>query len=51
MTGESVNLYTLEPEKVLQEIFARGFQISNLNVMGAGLEEAFMEITELGGSK
>jgi ABC-2 type transport system ATP-binding protein len=47
-TGESVNLYTLEPEKVLQEVFARGLQISNLNVAGAGLEEAFMEITEQG---
>jgi ABC-2 type transport system ATP-binding protein len=47
-TGESVKLYTLEPEKVLQEVFARGLQISNLNVAGAGLEEAFMEITEQG---
>jgi ABC-2 type transport system ATP-binding protein len=47
-TGESINLYTLEPEKVLQEVFARGLQISNLNVAGAGLEEAFMEITEQG---
>jgi ABC-2 type transport system ATP-binding protein len=50
-TGESINLYTLEPEKVLQEVFARGLQISNLNVAGAGLEEAFMEITEQGASK
>jgi ABC-2 type transport system ATP-binding protein len=50
-TGESINLYTLEPEKVLQEVFARGLQISNLNVAGAGLEEAFMEITERGASK
>ncbi len=47
-TGDSVNLYTLEPEKVLQEVFAQGLQISNLNVAGAGLEEAFMEITEQG---
>jgi ABC-2 type transport system ATP-binding protein len=47
-TGDAVNLYTLEPEKVLQEVFARGLQISNLSVAGAGLEEAFMEITEQG---
>jgi ABC-2 type transport system ATP-binding protein len=50
-TGESVNLYTLEPEKVLREVFARGLEISNLSVAGAGLEEAFMEITEQGASK
>ncbi len=47
-TADTVNLYTLEPEKVLQEIFASGLQISNLSVTGAGLEEAFMEITEQG---
>ena len=51
VTGDSVNLYTLEPEKVLQEIFANGLQISNLSVTGAGLEEAFMEITEQGVAK
>ena len=51
VTGDSVNLYTLEPEKVLQEIFAKGLQISNLSVTGAGLEEAFMEITEQGVAK
>ncbi len=48
ITGSSINLYTLEPEKVLQEVFAKGLNISNLSVTGAGLEEAFMEITEQG---
>ena len=47
-TGDTVNLYTLEPEKVLRNVFAQGLQISNLTVAGAGLEEAFMEITEQG---
>lgn len=51
ITGESVNLYTHQPEKVLQEVFARGLQISNLSVTGAGLEEAFVEITEQGAAK
>ena len=51
ITGESVNLYTHQPEKVLQEIFARGLDISNLSVTGAGLEEAFVEITEQGAAK
>ncbi len=51
LVGETVNLYSFEPELVLREIFARDLKIANLSVVGAGLEEAFMEITEQGVSK
>jgi ABC-2 type transport system ATP-binding protein len=51
LIGETVNLYSLEPELVLREIFARDLKIANLSVIGAGLEEAFLEITEQGVAK
>jgi len=34
-----------EPEAVLQALFARGASLRNLEVVGAGLEEAFLTLT------
>jgi ABC-2 type transport system ATP-binding protein len=50
LTGDTANLYTaeiytLEPERVLREVFARNLEISDLEVGGGGLEEAFVQIT------
>ena len=45
INAESVELYTLEPEQVLRELFARKIAISDLEVRGGGLEEAFVQIT------
>jgi ABC-2 type transport system ATP-binding protein len=44
---ESVELYTLEPEQVLRELFARNIPMTDLEVRGGGLEEAFVQITNL----
>jgi ABC-2 type transport system ATP-binding protein len=45
INAESVELYTLEPEQVLRELFARNVPMSDLEVRGGGLEEAFVQIT------
>jgi len=45
VVSETFELYTLEPERVLREIFARGLELSDLEVRGGGLEEAFVELT------
>ena len=45
INAESVELYTLEPEHVLRELFARNVPMSDLEVRGGGLEEAFVQIT------
>jgi ABC-2 type transport system ATP-binding protein len=45
INAETVELYTLEPEHVLRELFARNVLISDLEVRGGGLEEAFVQIT------
>jgi ABC-2 type transport system ATP-binding protein len=45
INSESVELYTLEPEQVLRELFARNVPMSDLEVRGSGLEEAFVQIT------
>jgi ABC-2 type transport system ATP-binding protein len=47
INAESVELYTLEPEHVLRELFARNVPMSDLEVRGGGLEEAFVQITNL----
>jgi len=41
----SVQLLTNQPESVLREIFRRGVEISDLEVAGADLEEAFIAMT------
>jgi ABC-2 type transport system ATP-binding protein len=45
INAESVELYTLEPEHVLRELFNRNVPMSDLEVRGGGLEEAFVQIT------
>jgi ABC-2 type transport system ATP-binding protein len=45
INAETVELYTLEPELVLRELFARNIPMSDLEVRGGGLEEAFVQIT------
>jgi ABC-2 type transport system ATP-binding protein len=42
-------LMTAEPETVLRELFRRGVDIHDLEVTGAGLEEAFLSLTGRGG--
>jgi ABC-2 type transport system ATP-binding protein len=46
--GDSVEIYTLQPEAVLRELFRREVALSELEVVGAGLEEAFVSITNQG---
>ena len=41
----SVQLLTNKPESVLRGLFSRGVEISDLEVAGADLEEAFVEMT------
>ena len=41
-----VTLLTSEPETVLRALFARGVELHNLEVVGASLEEAVLELTE-----
>ncbi|HWG85689.1 MAG TPA: ABC transporter ATP-binding protein, partial [Deinococcales bacterium] len=45
VTNDAADIYTLEPERVLRELYKRDYQFSDLEVAGAGLEEAFVEIT------
>jgi ABC-2 type transport system ATP-binding protein len=44
--GQHYTLVTGEPEAVLRELFRRGVELSDLEVTGAGLEEAFLALTE-----
>jgi ABC-2 type transport system ATP-binding protein len=43
--GRRVRLLTNEPEAVLRELFRRGLEMSDLEVAGADLEEAFIAMT------
>jgi len=42
-----VRVLSNEPESVLRALFARGLQIHDLEVAGARLEEAFVDLTRL----
>jgi ABC-2 type transport system ATP-binding protein len=44
-TADKFEFYTLQPEEALGRLFAAGVQLSELEVVGAGLEEAFLAIT------
>jgi ABC-2 type transport system ATP-binding protein len=44
----SVQLLTNQPETVLRELFRRGVEITDLEVSGADLEEAFISLTRHG---
>jgi ABC-2 type transport system ATP-binding protein len=45
ITNQRYVLVTGEPEAVLRELFRRGVDIGDLEVTGAGLEEAFLALT------
>ncbi len=45
VSGRTVDLLSPEPEAVLRQVFGAGYEVSNLEVVGADLEEAFLEIT------
>ncbi|MHB8613668.1 MAG: ABC transporter ATP-binding protein [Candidatus Dormibacteraceae bacterium] len=46
VNGQHFTLVTGEPEAVLRELFRRGVDFTDLEVTGAGLEEAFLALTE-----
>jgi ABC-2 type transport system ATP-binding protein len=43
--GDRFEFYTLQPEDALARLFAAGSDLRELEVVGAGLEEAFLAIT------
>lgn len=45
VSAHHATLLTAEPEALLKVLFARGVPIANLEVTGAGLEEAFLSLT------
>jgi ABC-2 type transport system ATP-binding protein len=45
VTDHHVQLLTNQPEAVLRELFRRGVEISDLEVSGADLEDAFISLT------
>ena len=48
ISNHHVVLMTSEPEAVLRELFRRGVDVSNLEIRGADLEEAFLSLTGTG---
>ena len=44
-TGDRFEFYTLRPEDALARLFAAGVELRELEVVGAGLEEAFLAVT------
>ncbi len=51
LTGDTADLYTFEPNKVLRALYQHEIEPSDLEVVGAGLEEAFIELTGNHGSQ
>jgi ABC-2 type transport system ATP-binding protein len=45
VTDHTVQLFTNQPEAVLRELFRQGIEISDLEVSGADLEDAFISLT------
>ncbi len=45
LAAHHASLLSPEPEAVLRALFARGASLRNLEVVGAGLEEAFLTLT------
>ena len=43
--ADMVEVYTLQPEALLATLFAEGLVLYELEVVGAGLEEAFLSLT------
>ena len=48
LVGSKFEVYTKEPEALLAALFQRGAELSDLEVVGAGLEEAFLTLTSNG---
>ena len=46
LDGSRVRLLSNAPEALLRELFARGVEIADLQVVGADLEEAFLSLTQ-----
>ena len=44
-SGDKLEFYTLQPEAALSRLFAAGIDLRELEVVGAGLDEAFLAIT------
>ena len=43
--GAEFEVYSMEPETVIETLFRRGVKLTELEVRGAGLEEAFVALT------
>jgi ABC-2 type transport system ATP-binding protein len=48
LSAHRVRFLSAEPEAVLRSLFGRGIPLRNLEVVGAGLEEAFVDLTHRG---
>jgi ABC-2 type transport system ATP-binding protein len=48
LIGNKFEILTMEPEALLATLFRQGVEISDLEVVGAGLEEAFLSLTNNG---
>lgn len=48
LLGATFEIYTKEPEALLATLFKRGVELRDLEVVGAGLEEAFLALTSNG---
>jgi ABC-2 type transport system ATP-binding protein len=48
LLGNKFEIYTKEPEVLLATLFKHGAELSDLEVVGAGLEEAFLALTDNG---
>jgi hypothetical protein len=45
ISEHTIQLLTNQPEAVLRELFRRGIEMSDLEVSGADLEDAFISLT------
>jgi len=45
LVGNKFEIYTKQPEDILATLFRDGAELSDLEVVGAGLEEAFLSLT------
>ncbi len=45
LVGNKFEIYTKQPEDILAALFRDGAELSDLEVVGAGLEEAFLSLT------
>ena len=51
LLGSKFEILTKEPEALLATLFKQGAELSDLEVVGAGLEEAFLSLTSNGKSE